>query len=254
MSKIYNKLVRDLVPSLLGKEGNVVKSREAASSEEFYPYLKKEIDYKLDLFYKEKEAKKKLSHLADILDLLSEYTAPLERMSGSTLTLAQSSMTIKFGGYAKRTILQEVQNKEDLKLSAEDLKKKLREGFERIKNSINDIERKKYLNGITPEDMEKATDEQIAISYGMCNDIIRKFKQGNYAIDDPRVVLALKKGIVRTDSLRSHMRKRKLTLSDYERFSHAIMNREKRAKDKVKKAAREAEAEKTTRAIISSMK
>lgn len=254
MSKIYNKLVRDLVPSLLGEEDNVVKFREAASSEEFYPYLKKEIDYKLDLFYKEKEAKKKLGHLADVMDLLSEYTAPLERMSGSTLTLAQSSLAIKFGGYSKRTILQEVQDKEDLKLSAADLKKKFKREFKRIKNSINDIEKKKYLNGITLEDMEKATDEQIAISYGMANEIIRKFKKGDYVINDSRVVLALKKSIVRTDSLRNHMRKRELTLSDYERFSHAIMSKQKRVKDKAKREAGEKKAEESIRAIMSNMK
>ena len=100
--KVYNKLVRDLIPDIIEKSGKSCRTRILSDTE----YLEM-IDAKLDEELAEYHKDKNLEELADLLELI--YTATLAR--GYTLDELHAIRAEKAqhrGGFKKKILLVDV--------------------------------------------------------------------------------------------------------------------------------------------------
>ena len=103
MKKIYNKLVRDRIPEIIEASGNTCIT-EILSDED---YLKM-IDAKLDEELSEYHNDRNVEELADMLEVI--YAAAVARgYSIEELEKVRAKKVEKRGGFAKRLLLEEVQ-------------------------------------------------------------------------------------------------------------------------------------------------
>lgn len=105
MTKIYNKLVRDLIPEIIEASGATCKTKILSDEE----YLKM-IDAKLDEELAEYHKDKNIEELADLLEVI--YAATIAR--GYTLEKLQEvrkQKNEKRGGFNKKILLIEVEEK-----------------------------------------------------------------------------------------------------------------------------------------------
>ena len=101
-TKIYNKLVRDLIPDIIEKSGNECRTRILSDEE----YLKM-LDAKLDEELLEYHQDKNIEELADLLELIQAATIA----RGYTLEELESvraEKAKKRGGFEKKIFLIDV--------------------------------------------------------------------------------------------------------------------------------------------------
>ena len=101
-TKIYNKLVRDLIPDIIEKSGRSCKTRILSDEE----YLKM-LDAKLDEELAEYHEDQNLEELADILELV--HAAAVARgYTPEELESARAEKAAKRGGFRKKIFLIDV--------------------------------------------------------------------------------------------------------------------------------------------------
>ena len=106
-TKIYNKLVRDLIPDIIEESGNECRTRILSDDE----YLKM-LDAKLDEELSEYHQDQNIEELADLLELIQAATVA----RGYTLEELESVIAEKAkkrGGFEKKILLIDVTEKND---------------------------------------------------------------------------------------------------------------------------------------------
>ena len=104
-TKIYNKLVRDLIPEIIEESGNECRTRILSDEE----YLKM-IDAKLDEELWEYHQDKNIEELADLLELI--ITAAKARgYTPEELEAVRTEKARKRGGFEKKIFLIDVNEK-----------------------------------------------------------------------------------------------------------------------------------------------
>ena len=101
-TKIYNKLVRDLIPDIIEESGRSCKTRILSDEE----YLKM-LDAKLDEELAEYHADQNLEELADILELV-RAAAIARGYTPEELESARAEKAARRGGFRKKIFLIDV--------------------------------------------------------------------------------------------------------------------------------------------------
>ena len=105
---IYNKLVRDLIPAIIEKDGKALKARNL-SEEEYVTELNKKMHEELKEYEEAENQKQAVEELADLLELI--YAAV--RVHGSSveeLETIRKKKAEKRGGFDERIFLIEVED------------------------------------------------------------------------------------------------------------------------------------------------
>ena len=105
-TKIYNKLVRDLIPDIIEKSGNECRTR-ILSDEEYLRMLDAKLDEELAEYHKDQN----IEELADLLEVI--YAAAVAR--GYTLEQLEQvrvEKVTKRGAFSKKILLKEVIERE----------------------------------------------------------------------------------------------------------------------------------------------
>jgi len=100
--KIYNKLVRDLIPDIIAKDGQKFDAH-IASTEEFAVLLETKLDEEVSEYHEDKN----LEELADVLEVL----VGLANMLGFTeeeLFKKRLDKKEQRGGFEKRIVLEKI--------------------------------------------------------------------------------------------------------------------------------------------------
>lgn len=104
-TKIYNKLVRDLIPEIIEESGNECRTRILSDEE----YLKM-IDAKLDEELLEYHQDKNIEELADLLELIIA-AAKARGYTPEELEAVRAEKARKRGGFEKKIFLIDVTEK-----------------------------------------------------------------------------------------------------------------------------------------------
>ena len=101
-TKIYNKLVRDLIPDIIDREGNECRTRILSDDE----YLKM-LDAKLDEELLEYHQDQNIEELADLLELI-QAAAIARGYTLEELETVRAEKAKKRGGFEKKIFLIDV--------------------------------------------------------------------------------------------------------------------------------------------------
>ena len=104
-TKIYNKLVRDLIPDIIEESGNECRTRILSDDE----YLKM-LDAKLDEELLEYHQDQSIEELADLLELI-QATAIARGFTLEELESVRAEKAKKRGGFDKKIFLIDVNEK-----------------------------------------------------------------------------------------------------------------------------------------------
>ena len=104
-TKIYNKLVRDLIPDIIEKSGNECRTRILSDDE----YLKM-LDAKLDEELSEYHQDQSIEELADLLELI-QAAAIARGFTLEELESVRAEKAKKRGGFDKKIFLIDVNEK-----------------------------------------------------------------------------------------------------------------------------------------------
>ena len=104
-TKIYNKLVRDLIPDIIEESGNECRTRILSDKE----YLKM-LDAKLDEELLEYHQDQNIEELADLLELI-QATAIARGFTLEELETVRAEKAKKRGGFDKKIFLIDVNEK-----------------------------------------------------------------------------------------------------------------------------------------------
>lgn len=105
---IYNKLVRDYIPQVIGKTGKEFSTR-FLSDEEYIDEVKKKLSEELIEYNEAKTNEEALEELADILELIHAATK-IHGSSFEQLEEVRKAKAEKRGGFDKRIFLIEVED------------------------------------------------------------------------------------------------------------------------------------------------
>ena len=106
-TKIYNKLVRDLIPGIIEESGNECRTRILSDEE----YLKM-LDLKLDEELSEYHQDQNIEELADLLELI-RAAAIARGYTLEELEAVRAEKAKKRGGFEKKIFLIDVSEKVD---------------------------------------------------------------------------------------------------------------------------------------------
>ena len=106
-TKTYNKLVRDLIPDIIEREGNECRTRILSDEE----YLKM-LDAKLDEELLEYHQDQNIEELADLLELI-QAAAIARGYTLEELEAVRAEKAQKRGGFEKKIFLIDVTEKDD---------------------------------------------------------------------------------------------------------------------------------------------
>ena len=101
-TKTYNKLVRDLVPDIIEREGNECRTR-ILSDEEYLKMLDAKLDEELSEYHQDQN----IEELADLLELI-QAAAIARGYTLEELESARSEKAKKRGGFEKKIFLIDV--------------------------------------------------------------------------------------------------------------------------------------------------
>ena len=111
MEKIYNKLVRDLIPEIIKKDNKVPYTKILTDNE-----YKTELEKKLYEEYQEvlnaTESKDRIEELADMLEIISAL-ATLENKTITDILEVARHKAIKRGGFEQKIFLEKVVSKDE---------------------------------------------------------------------------------------------------------------------------------------------
>ena len=106
-TKIYNKLVRDLIPDIIAESGKECRTRILSNEE----YLKM-LDVKLDEELSEYHQDQNIEELADLLELI-RAAAIARGYTLEELEAVRAEKAKKRGGFEKKIFLIDVTEKDD---------------------------------------------------------------------------------------------------------------------------------------------
>ena len=106
-TKMYNKLVRDLIPDIIEESGNECRTRILSNEE----YLKM-LDLKLDEELSEYHQDQNIEELADLLELV-QSAAVARGYTLEELEAVRAEKAKKHGGFEKKIFLIDVTEKDD---------------------------------------------------------------------------------------------------------------------------------------------
>ena len=104
----YNKLVRDKIPSIIGKQGVDFVARKA-TDEEYFFYLKKKLVEEVKEFLEEPSIKE----MADIQEVMNFLIKEMGHTQPD-LRMERANKTEDRGSFHDRWILEEVSHKEEV--------------------------------------------------------------------------------------------------------------------------------------------
>lgn len=106
-TKIYNKLVRDLIPEIIEESGKTLRTR-ILSDEEYLGMLDLKLDEELAEYHKDQN----IEELADLLELI-RCAAIARGYTLEELEAVRAEKAKKRGGFEKKIFLIDVTEKDD---------------------------------------------------------------------------------------------------------------------------------------------
>jgi len=104
MEKVYNKLVRDNIPSIIENNGEVAITR-TLTDEEYRIELYKELTEECEEVLSSKTKEETIEELADVLEVIKAI-AELDNSCLEDVTEAANKKRLKRGGFEKRIYLE----------------------------------------------------------------------------------------------------------------------------------------------------
>lgn len=102
MTNHYNKLIRDNIPDIEEKKGNVIVAHRADSDQEYWGKLKEKLQEDIN-FFGEQETMEHLIEIIEVLDAIIEF----KKFDIDELKAIKENKRIELGRFNKRIILEQ---------------------------------------------------------------------------------------------------------------------------------------------------